>query len=171
LSAAADGVRTVDATAGLTNAKIQEITKILNNNEMEDNEIEGSVIAITGNEKAKLMDDDKFIQYNYGGANNLRLNAGTIKNFGLYDLVSFAGNETGAGSAIVPIPMIPEDSTSGTRDCVVLTPQSILCAYQITRIGITEVNDRVNSQSIDIDLIIKSMRREGKRVVKLKTTI
>lgn len=166
ITAAADGVRTVDATAGLTNAKIQEVTKVLNNNEMEDSAIRGSIICTSGNEKAVLMDDDHFIRSNYGPK---RLDSGTIEQFGLYGITTFAGNETGAGSTIVPNPILPEDG--GVRTNVVLTPQSMLFAYNITRFDVTPVDSKVNSISVNIDLIMKCMRREGKRIVILTTTI
>lgn len=163
-SAAADGVKTVDATAGLDYSSIQEVTQNFINNDLTIDEIRGSVLAISGQENTALMGEEKFINNDY--LNGSSVNAGIISNAGIYKTALFAGSVTGGAS--VANPVLGESGT--TRTCLVLTPQSILIAMKLNDLRVEKSYTKVGSNEVTIDLWINAMRAEGKRVQLLTTT-
>lgn len=162
ITAATDGVITVDATAGLTYEKIQEVTQNFVNNEVEEM---GSIIAQTGKEFTDLMGEDQFINNDY--INGRPVDAGTMNKAGLYNLVRFAGSVTGGAS--VPNPVLVEATT--TRKCIVLAPQSIEVAMELGELGVMPNPNKVNSMDITIDLWLNAMRLEGPKVQIISTTM
>jgi hypothetical protein len=161
ISAATDGVITVDATAGLTYEKMLEVTQNYINNEVEEM---GAIVAVTGKEWTDLMGEDQFINNDY-------VNKGAVENgirkAGMYDLIRFAGSVT--GGAQVANPYLPEATT--TRKCIVLAPQSIEVAMEIGDLSVTDNPNKVNSKDITIDLWLNAMRLEGAKVQVISTTM
>ena len=165
-TAANDGVKTVDASAGLDYADIQEITQNFINNDLTIDEIRGSVLAISGQENTALMGEEKFINNDY--MNGSSVNAGIINNAGIYKTALFAGSVQ--GGATVAKPVLAEAASSHTRSCLVLAPQSILVSMKLNDLRVETSYSKVGSKEVTIDLWINAMRAEGKRVQILKTT-
>lgn len=161
ITAATDGVITVDATAGVTYEKIQELTQNYINNEVS---AENCLLAITGKEYTDLMAEDQFINNDY--INGYPVQSGLAK-AGKYGIITFAGSVT--GGAAVANPYLPEATT--TRKCVVLAPQSVEVAMEIGDLSVKDSATKVNSKDITIDLWLNAMRLEGAKVQVLSTTM
>lgn len=164
-SAATDGVITVDASAGLTYDKIQEITQNFINNELQYSMFKGSVLCISGKENTNLMGEVEFISNDF--ISSKPVEAGVQMNAGCYQVVMFAGSVN--GGVTVTNPILPEGVT--LRDCVVLAPQSVAVAMELAVLDVTKSATKVNSKDITIDLWLNAMRTEGVRVQKVQTTI
>lgn len=166
VTAANDGVLTVDATAGLDYADIQKVTENFINNNLPIEEIRGSLLAITGKENSALMSDEKFINNDY--MNGSTVNAGIVSKAGIYQTALFAGSVN--GGIAVANPILAESEGDHTRSCLVLAPNSILLSMKVNDLRIEPSYTKVGSKEVTIDFWIGSMRSEGKRVQILKTT-
>lgn len=164
-SAATDGVLTVDASAGFTYAKVQEITENFINNELDYSMFRGSVLCVTGTENTDLMDETKFTNNDYISAKPVE--AGVQTNVGTYRVELFAGSKSGGIQVVNPI--LPEGTT--LRQCVVLAPESVAIAMEIAGMDVSKSATKVNSWDITIDFWINAMRTEGCRVQIVSTTI
>jgi len=167
LSALNDGVVTVVATGGFVYATVRKITQNFINNDIQMNDFQGSIIAVTGSENSDLMDEDKFINNDF--ITSRPVEAGIMKNTGTYGIVLFAGSES--GGIQVPNPILPEDLGAGERDCVVLARESIVMAMELGNMGVERSAVKVNSWDITIDFWINAMRTEGVLVQIVTTTI
>lgn len=165
ITAATDGVLTVDASSGFVYGTVQKITQNFINNDVDLTTFSGAVISVTGKENTSLMGEEKFINNDY--ISGEIVNEGVAKRAGLYKVVLFAGSEN--GGIQVPSPILPEGST--LRSCVVMAPQSIYMASEIGDIGVERNPNKVNSYDITIDLWINAMRTEGALVQIVTTTI
>lgn len=165
ITAAADGVLTVDMTAGVTYAKINELTENFNNNELDFDMLVGSLICVTGKESTALMNEDKFINNDY--LNNTNVADGRVRKAGMYDIVRFAGSKTGGPA--VDSPIIPEGTT--TRTCAVLTPRCLKVAMKVAKMEVEKSATKVNSYDLTVDFWIEAMRTEGAKVQLFTTTI
>lgn len=165
LSAAADGVITLDGTAGFVYQTIQGITANFINNDLPYDEFRKSVICITGSENTSLMGEVEFINNQY--IQTSPVSQSVIQNAGAYQVVLFAGSVL--GGIQVPNPILPEGTT--TRQCVVLGPESIAMAMELGELDVTKSATKVNSYDLTIDFWINAMRVEGVRVQIVTTTI
>lgn len=168
ITAATDGVITVDATAGLTYEKIQEITQNFINNDLDYEDFRGTMLCITGSENTDLMAEVEFINNDY--ISSRPVEAGVISNAGVYGVTLFAGSVN--GGITVSNPVLDETGSSGTvRACLALAPNSIAVSMELGRLNISESATHVNSWELTIDLWVNAMRIEGVRVQKINTTI
>lgn len=165
ISAATDGVLTIDGTSGFVYTTVQKITQNFINNDVPYSHFSGSTIAITGKENSSLMGEEKFINNFY--ITGKPVEKGIMEKAGAYRVELFAGSEN--GGIQVPNPILPEGTT--TRSCVVLAPQSILMASEIGDMSVERNNQKVNSYDITIDLWINAMRLEGVMVQIVTTTM
>lgn len=165
ISAATDGVITVDASAGLTYAKVQEVTENFINNELDYAQFAGSVFAISGKENTQLMGEDKFINQFY--ITGRPVEKGVQDTVSAYRMVLFAGSKS--GGITVTNPILPEGAT--LRSCVVLAPESVAIAMELAGLDVIKSTAKVNSYDITIDFWINAMRTEGVRVQIVSTTI
>jgi len=165
ISAATDGVLTIDATAGFVYTTVQKITQNFVNNDVDMMTALRSTICITGKENTSLMGEDKFINTRY--ISGLPVEQGVMKKAGTYPIVLFAGSEN--GGIQVTSPILPEATT--TRSCVVLAPESIAMAMEIGDVSVEKASTKVNSYDITIDLWINGMRTEGVKVQLATTTM
>lgn len=166
ISAATDGVLTVDASAGLTYAKIQEITQNFVNNNIPYSEFMGSQICVTGKENKTLMGLTEFTNNDY--ISNRPVDKGVMDRLGTYGVQLFAGSVSGGSTVVNPI--LVEGVTY--RSCLVLAPKSIALSMEIGRLDVVEAKETyVDSYLITVDLWINAMRIEGSKVQELKTTI
>lgn len=166
ISAATDGVVTIDATAGCTYDIVQAITQTFINNEVPAKDFRGATLCITGVENTDLMGEDQFINQDYIKSLPVDL-AGVMTQAGTYNVAVYAGSSTGGG--VVAVPYLPETTTQ--RTCVALAPGSIAMAIEIGDMSVTPNPNKVNSIDITIDLWINAMRTEGVKVVAFTTTI
>lgn len=164
-SAAADGVITIDGTAGFTYDIVQAITENFINNELDYSSFRGATLAVSGSEHTDLMGEVEFINNDY--ITSKPVDTGMITNAGTYQVAVFAGSKN--GGITVQSPILPEGTT--TRSCVALAPDSIAMAMELGDIGVTKNPLKVNSWDITIDFWINAMRTEGARVIIITTTI
>ena len=165
VSAAADGVITVDGTAGFTYNIIQRLTANFVNNDLQTSDYMGSVLAITGNENANLMGEIQFINNQY--VTSYVQGAKTAENPGIFSTVMFAGSTLGGIQVVNPV--LPEGTT--TRQCVAMAPGAIAMAMELALLDVTRSATKVNSWDLTIDFWINAMRTEGVRVQIITTTI
>lgn len=165
ISAATDGVLTIDATAGLAYSHIQKLTQNYINNDVELQQALKSTLCLTGKENTALMNEDKFINSRY--ISGQPVEDGYMKKAGAFPIVLFAGSEN--GGIQVQSPILPEGTT--TRSCVSLAPESIAMAMEIGDVGVEKSATKVNSFDITIDLWINAMRTEGVKVQIITTTM
>lgn len=165
ITAAADGVITIDGTGGFVYEIVQAITQTFINNDLQYDDFKGATLCITGSENTDLMGEDQFINQDYiKSAVDL---AGVIKEAGTYQVAVFAGSSTGGGTIAQPV--LPETTTQ--RSCVCMAPNAISISMEIGDMGVEKSTAKVNSMDITIDLWINAMRNEGARVVIVTTTI
>lgn len=165
ITAATDGVVTIDGTGGFVYEIVQAITATFINSDLQYDDFKGSTICITGNENTDLMGEDQFINQDYIKS-SIEM-AGMAQAVGAYQVAVFAGSSTGGGTIAQPV--LPEGST--TRTCVVLAPESIAMSMEIGDMGVEKSTSKVNSMDITIDLWINAMRTEGVRVIAVTTTM
>ena len=165
ITAATDGVVTIDATGGFVYEIVQLITATFINSDLQYDDFKGATICITGNENSDLMGEDQFINQDYIKS-SIEV-AGMAQSVGAYQVAVFAGSSTGGGTIAQPV--LPEGST--TRTCVVLAPESIAMSMEIGDMGVEKSTSKVNSMDITIDLWINAMRTEGVRVIAVTTTM
>lgn len=165
VSAATDGVVTIDGTGGFVYEVVQAITQTFINSDLQYDDFKGTTICVTGSENTDLMGEDQFINTDYIKAAVEQ--AGVISQAGAYQVAVFAGSATGGGTIAQPV--LPETSTQ--RSCVAMAPESILMAMEIGDMGVEKSTSKVNSMDITIDLWINAMRTEGVRVIIITTTI
>lgn len=165
VTAASDGVVTVDGTGGFVYEVVQLITATFINSDLQYDEFKGCTLCVTGNENSDLMGEDQFINQEYI-ATAVEV-AGMAQKVGTYQVQVFAGSSTGGGT--ISYPVLPEGST--TRSCVALAPDAIAMAMEIGDMSVEKSSEKVNSLDITIDLWINAMRTEGVRVIIITTTI
>lgn len=164
-SAATDGVITIDGTGGFVYEVAQLVTATFINNDVQNQDLTGATMCITGNENSDIMGEDQFINTLYiGTVQNI---AGVAKSAGVYNVETFAGSSTGTGT--IPSPILPETSTQ--RSCVVLAPKSIAMSMELGLLDVQRSATKVNSWDITIDFWINAMRTEGVKVIVVTTTI
>lgn len=166
ITAASDGVLTVDGAAGFVYTIVQKITQNFINNDIPYSNFAGSVICASGKENTSLMAEDKFINNDYITA-NVGGNKDVAQMANGYRVELFAGSVN--GGIQVQNPILPEGAT--LRSCVVLAPESIAMSMKLASIDVTKSADKVNSFDITIDFWINAMRKEGVLVQIVNTTI
>lgn len=165
VTAASDGVLTVDGSSGFVYAIVQKITQNYINNDVQMASFAGSTICVTGKENTDLMGEDKFINNDY--VSSRPVEKGVMEKTGTYRVALFAGSEN--GGITVTNPILPEGAT--LRSCVVLAPNSIAMAMELGDMGVEKSATKVNSFDITIDFWINAMRTEGVLVQIVSTTI
>ena len=165
VTAATDGVVTIDGTGGFVYEIVQLITATFINSDLQYDEFRGATLCVTGNENSDLMAEDQFINTLY--IKNFVEVAGMAQQVGTYQVAVFAGSSTGGGT--IANPVLTETSTQ--RTCVALAPDSIAMAMEIGDMGVEKSTAKVNSMDITIDLWLNAMRTEGVRVIAITTTI
>lgn len=165
ISAATDGVVTIDGTAGFTYDVVQAITQTFINNDLQYSDFMGTTICITGAENTDIMGEEQFISNDYIKS-KIDL-AGVAQSAGIYNVAVFAGSATGTGT--IAQPYLPETTTQ--RTCIALAPNAIAMAIEIGDISVEKSATKVNSVDITIDLWINAMRTEGVKVIAITTTI
>lgn len=164
LSAEDDGVMTIDGKTGFGYEKVisPAITMFTNNYV---NCASGVTLAISGTEQQSLRDDDKYMNAFYSHSNTV--DKGTITNASGFQVVTFAGTQNGVSEVELPI----LEEKDGFRTNLFLAPNAIAFAVELGKLKIGESATKVNSWEVTIDVWVKSVRRQGKRIIKAISTM
>lgn len=165
LSAANDGVLTIDASSGLTYEKIQEGVENFINNDVPMEKWSRAVLAITGTENTDLMGEIEFINNDY--STRMPVDNGAQTKTGTFNTTIFAGSKS--GGITVTNPILPEGQT--LRKCMLLCPESIGLSMEINSLRLEPAAGKVGSKELTIDFWIGAMRKEGVLVQQVNTTI
>lgn len=160
VTAANDGVATVNATAGLTQAKLDEINQTYIDNEVSIEENMAAMLAITGKEHSAILNEAKLTSSDYVGGTP-RAN-GRMSNAAGLDLVLFGKNSS--------LPIL--DVVSTTRDCLSMAREAVVVGiWKDIDLKIQERPDLVTTHQIVITMNIGAVRTEGVKVQKVQTTV
>ena len=154
-----DGGLTVDATAGLTYEKIQEITKNFIDNDVDvDNNM--FVFGGTGDENEALMKETELTSGDY--SRNFVVDKGFTTRAGMYDLKWFAAN---AKDPIIKL------NASGKRRCFAMVKGGVILG--VNKSVAIEIKDRPDlheTKQVSAVMSIGAVRRQGKVVQEVTTT-
>lgn len=159
VTAANDGVLTVDATAGLTYEKLLEIKQNFMDNDVGVDAAERIVIGHTGAEHTRLMRENELTSGDF--SRNFVVDKGMITQALGMDLVSFAAN---AASPIIPV-------ASSQRQLIAMSDRAIaLGISKEMSIKIQERNDYHETTQVLVEMEIGAVRTEGKLIQKVSVT-
>ena len=159
VTAAADGVLTVDATSGLTYEKILEINQNFMDNDVNTEQDERLFMTITGDEHTALMGEEELISSDFNRA--FVVESGKIRQASGIDLIPFA--------ASVPSPIIP--TVSSQRQLLAASSRGIcLGISKEMSIKVQERNDLIETTQVQVVFEIGAVRTEGALVQKVSVT-
>lgn len=159
LTAATDGVVTVDATVGLTYEKCLEIRKNFTNNEVGTEVPEQFVFGFTGDEEDSLMKETELISGDF--SRQFVVDKGSVNRV--------VGMNAIVYGADVANPLLAVAST--TRDCFAMSTRA-LC-YGMSKefsIKIEPRPDYIDTKQVQIVGILGAVRTEGILIQKVQTT-
>ena len=164
VTAATDGVLTVNATAGLTYAKMLEIVANFIDNDVntDDSHQEGDqgfVIGITGDEHTKLMQETQLISGDY--TRQYSVERGQMQQAVGMDVLKFAAN---ARKPVIP-------ASGGTRTCFAMKKGAMFVGLNRDwEITLKDRPDMVDTKQIQIVGTLGAVRTEGKLIQKVTCT-
>ena len=159
VTAATDGVVTVDATAGLTYEKLLEINENFMNEDVGTEQEEDIYLTITGAEHTALMQEEELISSDFNRA--FVVESGRIKEAAGIKLIPFA--------ASVPSPIIP---VSGGQRALLAASSRGLCLgiSKEMSIKIQPRNDLIETTQVQVVFEIGAVRTEGVLVQQVDVT-
>ncbi len=156
---ATDGGRTVDATSGVTYAKLLEIHENWINDDVGNDLPEEFYFALSGEEHTDLMGETNLISGDF--TRQFAVEKGSIVNAAGLDIIKFAKN--------APTPIL--DVNSGTRDCIAATNRGICVGIsQELDIEVSTRGDLNNATQVQAVMMMGAVRTEGALVQKVQTT-
>jgi len=159
VTAAADGVLTVDATAGLTYEKLLEVRQNFWDNDVGLDSNEKIYLTITGDEHTSLMGEEELISGDFN--REFVVEKGRIAQALGMDLVGFA--------ASVASPIIP--TVSSQRQLLAASSRGIcLGVSKEMSIKIQERNDLIETTQVQVVMEIGAVRTEGALLQKVTVT-
>lgn len=166
---AADGGVEIDATAGITEAKLREIAQNFQNGGLvDDEEWQNAALFITGSEEKQLFALDKLINRlytSYSDANKVKCQ----KVFDTYSVYVVPGTDK---EHTVSSPILAENASGHTRSCLVVAPGALQAKIDIKSVEhFPTMETYLNSQMFRFKVEVGACRTEGARVQVLKTTI
>lgn len=163
VTAASDGVLTVDATSGLVYEKLLEIQQnfidgdVTNENTVSD--ASSLVMGITGDEHTDLMSEVELTSGDY--TRNFVVNQGKIQNAMGINLVHFAANQR------IPVMTV----SGGVRSCFVAAKNAIaIYMWDNIELEVQPRNDLHDTYQIVVRMGLGAVRTEGKLLQKVTTT-
>ena len=160
VTAASDGVITVDATSGLTYEKLLELNKNYTNNEVGTDLVEEKVILMTGDEEYQLMQEIELTSGDY--TRQFVVEQGEIQRA--------LGNRLVKYGADVSNPLLAVAST--TRDCVSICKRGLCYGMSVdTKVSIEKRPDYIETTQVQAIIQLGAVRTEGVLVQKLQTTL
>ena len=159
VTASADGVLTVDATSGLTYAKLLEINENFINNEVGlDMPVKKSLL-IAGKEHTALMGEEKLTSGDY--SRDFNVEGGEIQKASGFDLIKYGRTATKQ--------MLEEASV---RKCLAIAEGGL--HYGISKevtVKVSELPDTAESVIIKVYFELGAVRTEGALIQQVSTTI
>lgn len=158
---ASDGGLTVNATTGLTLAKLLNLQQNFNDNEVGIDMPQRIALLVAGDERTTMLQIDQLVNSRYTSRMRLDENGGQLKSVMDMDIVMFGANTT--------LPTL--SVTGGVRNCFALSENGVCVGLQ-NEWGLT-IKDRpdlVNVDQVQITGTLGAVRTEGKRVQLLTTT-
>ena len=159
ITAAADGVLTVDATAGLTYEKLLEVKQNFMDNDVGVDANESLFLTITGDEHTDLMSETELTSGDF--TRQFVIEKGNITQALGMSLVPFA--------ASVPFPIIP--TVSAQRQLIAASNRAFCVGVsKEMSVNIQERNDLIETTQVQIIMEIGAVRTEGALVQKVTVT-
>lgn len=159
VTATADGVTLVDATAGLTYAKLLEINQNFIDEDVGVDEDEKLFLTISGKENTSLMQEAELTSGDF--TRELSVDNGRMRNAAGLELVQFAAN--------APQPIL---EVSGAERFLIAGSSRGICVgvSKEMSINIQERNDLVETHQVQIIMEIGAVRTEGVLLQKVRVT-
>jgi hypothetical protein len=159
VSAATDGVVTVDATAALTYEKLLEIRQNFMDRDVGVDESEKLFLTITGDEHTDLMSEVELTSGDY--TNQFAVEGGVIRRALGIDLVPFADSVTN--------PIIP--TVSSQRQLIAASSRGFCVGVsKEMAVTITQRPDYIETHQVQVVMEIGAVRTEGALVQKVTVT-
>lgn len=166
VSAAADGVLTVDATSGLTREKVDEIQEnFINNDVTTDDESVPVMFLMSGDEHTQLKGEVQFTSQDY--VNEKPFASGRLKNVDGMNVVLY-GHKTNGNNIL--------GTTGSTRKCIAMTGGGMQYAVEVgmlqdVGISVATRHDLNDLTQVQASLFMGATRTQGARVQQVNTTI
>lgn len=159
VTAADDGVLTVDATGGTTYAKLKELNTNFMNNDVGNDLPEDIFLAITGDEHDDLLSLTELTSGDY--VRDYAVEDGRLARALGMQLVPFASN---ASNPILTV-------SGGTRDCVAASTRGICVGMsKELEVEVDKRPDLNNLTQVQSSMFLGGVRTEGVLVQKFQTT-
>lgn len=156
---AQDGGKTVDATAGLTYAKMLELIKNFTNNEVGNDGVLDAVLALTGDEEETMMQISELTSGDF--SRQFAVDNGKLMAALGMGVVKFGAD--------VQNPIL--SVTSGTRDNICMQKGGVKFGMkQQVQIEVEKLPERTQTFKIEAILNAGAVRKEGVMVQKFQTT-
>ncbi len=163
VTAATDGVVTVDATAGLTYEKLLEIHKNFINNEVGNDMDINVVMGITGGEHSDLMGELELTSGDY--SREYVVDKGRMQIATGINLVKFAATGAGGADPLLSV-------ASGVRTSFAMAQGAICVGLSRSwSVKIQERTDLIDTKQVQITGVLGAVRTEGKLIQKVTTTV
>lgn len=160
VTAATDGVLTVDATAGLTYEKLIEMRRRFHNNEVGNDIPERFVFLCSGDEEGAMMQETALINSLY--TQQFVVDKGEISKAVGFDIVKY-------GASVVN-PLL--NVSSGTRNCIAASERGMVVGMSLDlSLKIQERPDLVETTQIQAIIQLGAVRTEGVLVQQVNTTV
>lgn len=160
LTAAQDGVQTVDATAGLTYEKLLEIGENFMDYEIGTEMDESMCLLHSGEEHTDLMQESELTSGDF--TRQFAIEKGKIVNAAGLDLVAFGGK--------VNNPILSVDG-SNVRDCIAMAEHGVQIGLAKDAEVFVDIRGDLNrAKQVQAVLMLGGVRKEGARIQKVQTT-
>ena len=160
VSAATDGVITVDATAGLTYEKMVEIKRRFVNNEVGNDMPETFLFLCSGDEEAALMQETALINSLY--TRQSVVDKGELKYAVGFEVIKYGGS--------VLYPMLAV--TSGVRANLALSTRGLVYGMSLDlQLKIQERSDLIETTQVQAIIQLGAVRTEGVLVQQVNATV
>ena len=170
VSAASDGVITVDATSGITFEKLLEIEQNFINNNVTTDMDRRIALGITGKEHTALMKETELTSGDY--SRKFVIDRGRIQSALGMDMVLYAGSY---GSQTVALPMIPEITSGTIRDSFCMAEGAICVGIvkekQVQVFNQDAVKAAPGSKLIKVTFNMGATRKDGKMIQRVQYTV
>ncbi len=162
VTAAADGVLTVDATGGFTYEKLQEIVGNFEGNEVGTEMDEKFMLAISEQEKSDLTSETEVISTEFVTTGTTEKGGGKLTGVLGMDVLLFGSR--------AKTPMLA--TASGVRACVAASARGICMGIaEDLSIEVNTRSDLNNAIQVQASMFMGAVRTEGKLVQKVNTTV
>lgn len=159
VTAANDGVKTVNATSGLTYEKLLEIQQNWIDADVGTDMPVKKVLGISGEEHTALMQESELTSGDY--SRQYVIDNGEIQKAVGLEIVKFAG---GARNPILPV------DSNNVRSCFAATTEGIAVGVSVVKLDIKERDDYYETTQVQAILEMGAVRTEGVQVQKVTTT-